>query len=68
VLLNRREHDSLKKNLSRQGIDCHGFFLDLSTEDKFLKVEAIEENWYLLIISDGSQWSVGYWNALEYRR
>ncbi len=62
ITKHRCEHYSLK-NLSRQGIGCHGFFLDLSTKDKFPKVEAIEENGYLLVLSDGSQWSVGYWNA-----
>ena len=56
------EHYSLK-NLNLQGMGYHGFNLDLSTKDNFPKLEDIEEDGYLLVLSDGSQWSVGYWNA-----
>ncbi|MCP5503869.1 MAG: hypothetical protein H7A41_01820 [Chlamydiales bacterium] len=52
-------HYSLK-NLNRPGTAYHCFNLDLSTENRFPKVEAIEDNGYLLILSDGSHWSVGY--------
>ena len=56
------EHYSLK-NLNHPGVGYHCFNLDLSTENNFPKVEAIEQNGYLLILSDGSHWSVGYWNS-----
>lgn len=71
-LVEVEKHDSKKyyfKNLSRPiAYFMHrfigwAFMLDESNKECFPKVEAIEENGYLLILNDGSRWSVGHWNA-----
>ncbi|MCB1107904.1 MAG: hypothetical protein KDK76_07405 [Chlamydiia bacterium] len=49
-------------NLSHSQLLWH-FTLDRSTQDVFPMVSSVEDNGYYLTLSDGSKWSIGYFNA-----